>query len=126
MRTLALALLVACATAPSAPTVVLADEKAAPAMAGAPVNAEDSPCASDADCAFTRVGPGETACCPMLCAPRVVTKKRAKELEDRIPACSGGRECPLPMCRAPREQVTAACVENKCVGKTMQAPADKN
>src|SRR5881397_1187749 len=102
MRTLALALLVACATAPSSHTVVVvADEK----PVAAAVTADDSPCASDADCAFTRVGAGETACCPLLCAPRVVTKKRARELEDRIPVCSGGRACPEPMCRPPREQV---------------------
>jgi hypothetical protein len=61
----------------------------------------------------------------MLCTPRVVTKKRAKELEDRIPICSGGRECPQPMCRPPREVVISACVQNKCVAKPMAAPAER-
>src|SRR5438445_13020419 len=107
MRTLALVLLAACATAPAASTVVVvADEKPV-----ATAVSDESPCASDADCAFTRVGAGETACCPMLCSPRVVTKKRARELEDRIATCSGGRECPQPMCRAPRVQATAACAQ---------------
>jgi hypothetical protein len=114
----ALALLVACATAPSTtPVIIVSDEK--------PVAADDSPCASDADCAFTRVGAAETACCPMLCTPRVVTKKRAKELEDRIATCTGERGCPQPMCRPPREQVTAACVQSKCVGKPESPPANR-
>src|SRR2546428_8773126 len=110
MRNLALALLAACASAPSSPTVVvIADEKKPTASA---VATDDSPCASDADCAFTRVGAGETACCPMLCTPRVVTKKRAKELEDRIAVCSGGRAGPQPGCPPPREKVIP-CVPNK-------------
>ena len=121
MRILAAALIAACASAPSSPTVVVvANEKPTAAAV-----TDDSPCAADADCAFTRVGAGETVCCPMLCTPRVVTRKRAKELEDRIPACSGGRECPQPMCRPPREQVTPACVQNKCVAKAMPAPSDR-
>jgi hypothetical protein len=118
MRNFALGILLACATAPSSSTVVVVADQKPAAAAAIP---EDSPCASDADCAFTLVGPAETACCPMLCAPRVVTKKRAKALEDRIPACSGGRECPQPLCRPPREQVMAACVQNKCVTKAMPA-----
>jgi hypothetical protein len=97
--------------------IVVSDEK--------PVAADDSPCASDADCAFTRVGADETACCPMLCTPRVVTKRRAKELDDRIASCAAGRECPQPMCRPPPEQVMAACVRSKCVGKPAPPAADR-
>src|SRR5438034_10957378 len=120
MRNLALVLLAACASAPSSPTVVVVADEKPPVTAAAAVATDDSPCASDADCAFTRVGAGETACCPMLCTPRVVTKKRAKELEDRIAVCNGGRECPQPVCRPPREEVIA-CVQNKCVGKNVKA-----
>jgi hypothetical protein len=126
MRVAALLALAACASTRAADTtvVVVPDPKpAAKVVVAAP--SDDSPCATDADCAFTRVGVGETACCPMLCTPRVVTKKRAKELDDRIAVCSGGRQCPLPQCRPPREQVTPACVQNKCIGKPMPPPADR-
>jgi hypothetical protein len=78
---------------------------------------DDSPCNTDADCASTRVGPGEHTCCPMLCTPRVVTKARAAELHARIATCNGGRRCPEPMCRPARERVMPACVEHKCIGK---------
>jgi len=93
-----------------------------PARATTP---DDSPCKTDADCSFTRVGPGEHACCPMLCAPRVVTKARAAELHARIATCNGGRRCPEPMCRPPSERVTLACVEHKCVGKVSADAGEK-
>jgi hypothetical protein len=122
MRSIAFLFLLACATTrdPPAPTVVVvADPKPAA------VSSDDAPCDTDADCAFTRVGKGETACCPMLCTPRVVTKKRSKELDDRIPTCAHGHECPQPQCRPPREEVSPACVQHKCIGKPMAPPADK-
>src|SRR4051812_15292437 len=109
MRALLL-LLAACASNPPAPTVVVVQKDPAKAAAPAAAAVEDAPCQADADCGFTRVGVGERVCCPLLCTPRIVTKKRAQELEERIPACNGGRECPLPACRAPREHVMAACV----------------
>jgi len=75
---------------------------------------DDSPCAADADCALTQVAPG--ACCPLLCAARVVTAKRAAELKEKSASC--GRPCPLPQCMPPRERVLPACVQNRCVAKT--------
>src|SRR6202171_5171975 len=81
-----------------------------PARATTP---DDSPCKTDADCSFTRVGPGEHACCPMLCAPRVVTKARAAELHARIATCNGGRRCPEPMCRPPSQRVNPGLVQAK-------------
>lgn len=76
--------------------------------------AEDAPCATHADCAFTRVAPG--ACCPMLCTPRVVTRRRAEELEARIPACRGKAEtCPQPLCRPPLRSIAPACEAGRCV-----------
>jgi len=98
------------------PTVVAADAGAADAGA-----AEDAPCQKDADCGFTRVAPG--ACCPMLCTPRAVTRKRAEELEARIPTCSGKAEsCPQPLCRPPLQNVAPVCDAGRCVTRT--TPAD--
>jgi hypothetical protein len=116
MRILLFALLSACASTRGSDTTVIVVSDAKPAAA----TVDDAPCDTDADCAFTRVGPGENACCPMLCTPRVVTKKRAQALDDRIATCSGGRECPLPVCRAPLRQVTLKCEASKCVGKETQ------
>ena len=83
--------------------------------------AEDGPCQKAADCGFTRVAPG--ACCPMLCTPRAVTRKRAEELEARIPGCSGKAEsCPQPLCRPPLQNVAPVCQAGRCVART--TPAD--
>jgi hypothetical protein len=82
--------------------------------------AEDVPCARDDDCGFTRVAPG--ACCPMLCTPRVVTRKRAEELEARIPTCTGKGSCPQPLCRPPLQNLAPVCDAGRCVARTV--PAD--
>lgn len=74
-----------------------------------------SGCATASDCAFTRVAAG--ACCPLMCTPRVVTKLRAAELEKNIAVCNGGRECPLPPCRAPVADFRIACEQQRCVMK---------
>jgi hypothetical protein len=84
---------------------------------------EEGPCASEADCTFTRVGPG--ACCPMLCAPRAVTKKRGAELEAHLAGCNGGRACPEPMCRPPRERQILACVEGRCVVRAVPSKGEQ-
>jgi hypothetical protein len=77
---------------------------------------EEGPCTQDADCTYTRVAAG--ACCPMLCVPRVVTKKRAAELEENIATCSKalGGGCPLPMCRPPSPTIPV-CEAGRCVAK---------
>jgi hypothetical protein len=81
---------------------------------------ETAGCASDADCALTRVPPG--GCCPMLCTPRAVTRKRADALEAAIAICEKGRNCPQPLCRPPTREITAACVEGRCVAKGAVLP----
>jgi hypothetical protein len=92
-----------------------ADAEAGTAAAGAAVP-EDAPCASDADCALTRIAPG--ACCPMLCTSRVVTKERAQQLEARIPTCGGKADsCPQPLCRPPVRSIAPACEAGRCVGR---------
>ena len=93
---------------------------------GSGASASDESCASDADCGFTRVGPEETACCPMLCSPRVVSKKHAGELDKRIASCNGGRECPQPSCRPPPHPVSPACEAHRCVGKPMKAASERD
>jgi len=83
--------------------------------------AEDAPCQTNADCGFTNVAPG--ACCPMLCTPRVVTRKRAEELEARIPTCSAKTgSCPQPLCRPPLQNVAPVCDAGRCVAQMV--PAD--
>jgi len=77
---------------------------------------ETSGCSTDADCTTTRVEVG--GCCPMLCAPRVVTWERAQALEANITACSKGRHCAEPLCRPPLETVLPACVQNRCVPRS--------
>ena len=73
-------------------------------------------CSTDADCALTHVEAG--GCCPMLCTPRVVTRKRVEALEANVDACNKGKPCALPLCRPPAETITPACVQNRCVART--------
>jgi len=77
---------------------------------------ETSGCSTEADCSTTRVEVG--GCCPMLCAPRVVTRERALALEANVGACSKGRQCAQPLCRPPLETVLPSCVQNRCVPRT--------
>jgi len=84
--------------------------------------ADDSPCETNADCAFTRVAPG--ACCPMLCTPRVVTRKRAGELAANVGGCNRGQGCPQPLCRAISNSIEPKCEAGRCVGRTSAAPRD--
>src|SRR5712664_2082389 len=85
---------------------------------------EDGPCGRDEDCAFTRVAPG--ACCPMLCMPRVVTKKRATELEANLQACTDGKpgSCPRPVCRDRKTSIAPACEAGRCVARTVTPRGD--
>lgn len=92
----------------------------AAAAASSPAAAEDNSCASDADCAFTRIDAG--ACCPMLCAPRVVSKKQAEALQQHVNSCRKGRICPEPMCRPPPIALSSSCEAHRCVGKPQRAP----
>ena len=84
--------------------------------------ADDWPCETNADCAFTRVAPG--ACCPMLCTPRVVTRKRAGELAANVGGCNRGQGCPQPLCRAISNSIEPKCEAGRCVGRTSAAPRD--
>ncbi len=77
--------------------------------------ADDNSCESDADCAFTLIDTG--ACCPMLCAPRAVSKKQADALQAHVNSCRKGRQCPHPMCRPPPFATSPSCQEHRCVGK---------
>ena len=88
---------------------------AASAPSAATPESDEGPCATDADCTFTRVAPG--ACCPMLCVPRAVTRKGADALDQHMKSCAKGHECPLPSCRPPRQMTTPACVQSRCVSK---------
>jgi hypothetical protein len=82
---------------------------------------EDAPCAKDADCAFTRFEAGN--CCPILCTPRVVTKRRAAELEATFANCNGGRQCPHPLCQPPRAALTPVCEARRCAAR-LSGPAN--
>lgn len=95
-----------------------ASDPRAPASASAQ-QSDDSPCTTDADCGLTRVGPSPQACCPMLCAPRVVTRRRAAELEKNIARCHAGGECPYPACRQPPREIAPSCQAGRCVGKSV-------
>lgn len=102
-----------------------ADTRPAPAAGAAttgadPAAADEGPCASDADCGFTRVAPG--ACCPLLCVPRVVTKQRAEELSANVAVCHKGQECPVPPCRPPRFEQKAVCEQARCVARSTPLP----
>jgi len=98
-------------TASQAAAAAAAQSRAAPA--DPPAAADDSPCSSDADCAFTRFAPA--ACCPMLCVPRAVTKSGSEALEAHARSCGLKVECPQPNCMPPRTMTYPACVQNKCV-----------
>ncbi len=97
---------------------------AQPSTAGTAASAEDNSCESDADCAFTRVDAG--ACCPMLCAPRVVSKKQADALLQHVNSCRKGRLCPEPMCRPPPMALSPSCQDHRCVGKPRRAPSTED
>jgi len=84
--------------------------------------AEDRPCETNAGCAFTRVAPG--ACCPMLCTPRVVTRKRAGELAANVAGCNRGQGCPQPLCRPISHSIEPKCEAGRCVGRTTAPPQD--
>jgi hypothetical protein len=84
--------------------------------------AEDRPCEADAGCSFTRVAPG--ACCPMLCTPRVVTRKRAEELAANVARCNRGNGCPQPLCRPISHSIEPKCEAGRCVARTSAAPRD--
>jgi len=84
--------------------------------ANASPDAEVTGCDTDQDCALTRVEPG--GCCPMLCEPRVVTRKRAVALEANVDTCNKGKPCALPLCRPPAQTITPVCVQNRCVART--------
>jgi hypothetical protein len=55
----------------------------------------------------------------MLCAPRVVTRQRAAELEKNIASCHPGRECPYPACRQPPHGIAPSCQAGRCVAKSV-------
>jgi len=78
--------------------------------------ADDAPCATDSECALTRIAPG--TCCASLCSPRAVTRARARELEQRGADCRG---CLEPLCRDPG-RVDATCRDGRCVAKPAASP----
>ncbi|MBS2021728.1 MAG: hypothetical protein JST92_04920 [Deltaproteobacteria bacterium] len=94
-----------------------APKEAPPAAASTstPAVAEIDACTADADCAFTHIDDG--ACCPMLCSPRVVSKKRAASLDQNLKTCAPKGGCPLPFCRPPRFQETPKCEAGRCVAE---------
>ena len=107
---------------PAAAPAAITSTSTAPALAAA--QTESAPaadtCTTDADCGYTHVAEG--ACCPMLCAPRVVSKARAEALQKAIATCHGGQQCPVPMCRPPKVREVAACEQGRCVGKKTPIP----
>jgi len=82
---------------------------------GAARTSEDTPCVSDRDCALTRFA--NLDCCPMLCEPRAVTKRRAEELERHSNRCSSAtrQACPNPLCRPTETAPIVACERRRCV-----------
>ena len=90
----------------------------------AAIKADEGSYTGDGDCAFTRVAQG--ACCPMLCTPRAVTKKRAAELEANLPICTGGKpeSCPKPVCRDRGTSTAPVCEAGRCVARTVTLRAD--
>jgi len=100
------------------------ESSAAAASAADPGTTEDAPCGRDDDCAFTRVAQG--ACCPMLCTPRVVTRKRATELEANLRSCTDGKpeSCPHPVCRERGTSIAPACEAGRCVAHAVTPRGD--
>jgi hypothetical protein len=114
-----------CAHRASDPAVAAQQPGTASALSGsagdgAQVFDEISGCSTDADCATTRVKAG--GCCPTLCAPRVVTRKRAEALEANVAICHEGKRCPEPLCRPPTTTLLPTCVQNRCVGRSGGPP----
>jgi hypothetical protein len=62
----------------------------------------------------------------MLCVPRVVTKKRATELEANLRVCMGGKpeSCPEPLCRDRGTSIAPACEAGRCVARTVTPRGD--
>jgi len=84
--------------------------------------AEDRPCKTNEGCALTRVAPG--GCCPMLCTPRVVTRKRAEEVAANVAGCNQGQGCPQPLCRPISQSIELKCEAGRCVGRESASPRD--
>ena len=92
-----------------------AGERAHARDGGAARTAEDAPCQSVRDCALTRFA--DLDCCPMLCEPRAVTKRRAEELERHSDRCASAtrQACPNPLCRPTETAPTVACERGRCI-----------
>jgi hypothetical protein len=106
------------ADAGPSPLAELGKNEPSDAGAGPP---EDAPCHSDQDCDLTFIPKG--GCCAMLCAGRAVTKVRAAQLAAEQALCPQriGGPCPVPLCRPPIDQRSAACVQGRCaVHRTTQ------
>jgi hypothetical protein len=88
--------------------------------AGGGSQADDAPCAKDGDCGETRVPAG--GCCPTLCTPRVVTRRRAAALEANAASCNAGRACAELQCAPQRVHLVPVCQAGRCAGReeTMQ------
>ena len=110
-------------TAAEAAAAVRAERQKGGAGDAAPPSPAEDACSSDADCVFTRLSPG--ACCPMLCAPRAVTKAAAEALESHVKTCAMTHACPQPACRAPPQVTYPACVQNKCVNKVRERKGEQ-
>ena len=78
-------------------------------------------CASADDCELTMVGPDPKECCPTLCTPRAVTRRRAGELKHRVATCSTGRKCPHPLCAPPLVRLGSACRKHRCLTQPLPA-----
>src|ERR1041384_403557 len=116
MRALLLLLVLSCAAAKPPP-----QPDPPPVAPPAPsVEADAGSCESDSGCALTYFREGN--CCPQLCAPRVVSARRAAELKEQGAQCD--RPCPKAACMPPRFETVPVCVQNKCVAKAVRAGAD--
>ena len=113
MRAVAIALLLGCASRQAPPEAVATTEAASLPMTASAAAAD---CASDSECALTRIPDG--GCCPTLCTPRAVTRERADALQAHVAECSQGKPCPLPPCAPPRLQHFPACVSGRCVAQS--------
>jgi hypothetical protein len=125
MRILAIALVLACASAPPEPAATTVasslhvgaapEPPATPEAARRPAAAAGTECAGDSDCALTRIPDG--GCCATLCTPRAVLRATADALQAHAGECMNGKACPLPPCAPPRAQHVAACVSGRCIAQ---------